>query len=415
MEDDHDDHDGHDDHGDDDNHADDDHDDHWTPNTCHDADTHETHDEYTNKEDCEAAGYMWMDEGSHDDHDLEHEFMEAMFERMFNEADADGDGLLDMTELETLADNMDNMEDGPEMDLIIEIYMSIFDENEDGVLSVEEFTEMMEGMRSMDGDDHDDHGDHSDHGDDHDDHGDDHDEDEMVCYDMSTHTVDESYTNQADCEGAGLMWTENRDDDHGDDMDMAEVAEMMFGMYDANDDGALDESEVHTMFEEMEGEDYEEGVAFIGLHIEEEGEYGIALPEGVELHVLMAGEHDGHDGHDDHGDDHGDHGDNHDDHGDDNANEEIAFDPHSWLDPVAYAAQVEVVYTALSTAFPDNADTFRANADAYKDQLDDLAFAFTVAFGENGTCQKNTVAANHNAYAYISQRYGIQFLSLIHI
>ena len=273
----------------------------------------------------------------------------------------------------------------------------------------------------MDGDDHDDHGDHSDHGDDHDDHGDDHDdhgddhdEDEMVCYDISTHTVDESYTNQADCEGAGLMWTENHDDD--DDMDMTEMAEMMFGMYDANDDGTLDESEVHTMFEEMEGEDHEEGVAFIGLHIEEEGDYGIALPEGVELHVLMAGEHEGHDDHgddhSDHGDDHDDDGDDHDDHGDDNGNGEIEYDPHSWLDPVAYAAQVEVVYTALSTAFPDNADAFRANADAYKAQLAELDDDFTTAFGENGTCQKNTVAANHNAYAYISQRYGIEFVNL---
>ena len=50
------------------------------------------------------------------------------------------------------------------------------------------------------GDDEDDDHDH-----DHDD--DDHDHDEMVCYDMSTHAVDASYDNQADCETAGLMWT----------------------------------------------------------------------------------------------------------------------------------------------------------------------------------------------------------------
>ena len=98
------------------------------------------------------------------------------------------------------------------------------------------------------------------------------------------------------------------------------------------------------------------------------------------------------------------------DHG--HGEEEIAFDPHSWLDPVAYAAQVEVVYTALSAAFPDNADAFRDNADAYKAQLADLDAGFSAAFGESGTCQKNTVAANHNAYAYISQRYGIEFVNL---
>ena len=98
------------------------------------------------------------------------------------------------------------------------------------------------------------------------------------------------------------------------------------------------------------------------------------------------------------------------DHG--HGEEEIAFDPHSWLDPVAYAAQVEVVYTALSAAFPDNADAFRDNADAYKAQLAELDAGFSAAFGESGTCQKNTVAANHNAYAYISQRYGIEFVNL---
>ena len=98
------------------------------------------------------------------------------------------------------------------------------------------------------------------------------------------------------------------------------------------------------------------------------------------------------------------------DHG--HGDEEIAFDPHSWLDPLAFSAQVEVVYTALAKAFPDHADAFRANADAYKAQLADLDEGFEAAFGDDGTCSKNIVAANHNAYAYISQRYGIEFVTL---
>lgn len=43
------------------------------------------------------------------------------------------------------------------------------------------------------------------------------DETEMVCYDFNTHTVDESIDNQADCEYAGYMWTEDQSDDHGGD------------------------------------------------------------------------------------------------------------------------------------------------------------------------------------------------------
>ena len=98
------------------------------------------------------------------------------------------------------------------------------------------------------------------------------------------------------------------------------------------------------------------------------------------------------------------------DHG--HGNEEIAFDPHSWLDPVAFAAQVEVVYVTLSTTFPDGAETFRANADAYKVQLLALDEDFSSALSETGTCTADTVAANHNAYAYISQRYGVEFVTL---
>ena len=62
---------------------------------------------------------------------------------------------------------------------------------------------------------------HDDHDDDH---GDDHDSD-MVCYDMSTHTVNSSYTNQTDCEAAGFMWTAGNSgpghDDGHDDHDLS--------------------------------------------------------------------------------------------------------------------------------------------------------------------------------------------------
>ena len=380
---------------------------------CYNTMTHQV--TWDNESACGA--YVWMDpaDHGHDDHDFEHEFEEALFGHYFNEADADGDGLLDMTELETLADTMNNMEGDLEMDLMIEIYMIVFDEDEDGVLSVGEFTEMMEMMMSMDEEGHDDHDDH--------DHGD---EDEMVCYDISTHTVDHSITNQADCEAAGLMWVaansgpggdDDHDDDHGDEMNMTAMAEMMFAMFDANEDGSLDESEVHTMFEEitgMEGDDHEEDVAFIGLHIEEEGEYGIALPAGVELHVLMAGGHEGHDhgSHDDH-DDHAGH-DDHDDHGDeddhdDHGEEELAYDPHSWLDPVAMAAQADVVLAKLIEVFPDGEDVFTDNANAFKVELATLDDKFKTL---TSTCTDRTVAANHNAYSYLAYRYDIEFVTV---
>ena len=326
-------------------------------------------------------------------------------------------------------------------------------------------------------------------------HGDEEEEEEEgVCHDEDTHQDNTNYTTKEDCEAAGHHW----------------------------DDGWNDA--------------YEEGAAFVGLHVEEEGDYGIALPAGVAVHVLETG----HDDHDHGGEDvfewagifemsdathtwsmqkvDGDYADPsmwlvlipthsasedtmHDledgvdalvdggctvvedgetmdniatsgtcfelhvgtgddstytidtdglhglamyaqhvpteferdqhylkdstgadiepaaqegagahDHG--HGDEEIAFDPHSWLDPLAFSAQVEVVYTALAKAFPDHADAFRANADAYKAKLADLDEGFESAFGDDGTCSKNIAAANHNAYAYISQRYGVEFVTL---
>ena len=67
----------------------------------------------------------------------------------------------------------------------------------------------------------------------------------------------------------------------------------------------------------------------------------------------------------------------------------------------------------MSTVFPDGADAFRANADAYLAELDALDESFEAAFGENGTCSNNTVSSNHNAYAYLAQRYDLEFVTCL--
>ena len=194
----------------------------------------------------------------------------------------------------------------------------------------------------------------------------------------------------------------------------------------------------------------------ITLHVDAEGDYGFALPHDVTMHVLKGEGHedhddhgDDHDDHDDHGDDHDDHGDDHDDHGDDHddhgddhddhgddhddhgddhddhgddhddhddhgddhddhGDEEARFDPHSWLDPLAFRAQVKVVRDAMIEAFPEGEDTFTANADAYMAELVELDQGFT-ALNE---CTLDEVAANHNAYSYMAERYGLEFVTV---
>ena len=193
---------------------------------------------------------------------------------------------------------------------------------------------------------------------------------EMVCYDISTHTVNMTYTNEDDCVADGLMWVESNSGPDGDD-------------------DHSDEEEHHE-------------IGYVIIHIEEEGDYGFALPMDVELYVLMDDDHDH--GHDDHSDE--------EDEEDDHSDEEIEFDPHSWLDPLAFMAQVDVVKDVLIANFPDHEATFVENADAYKTELDFLHIGYQSAFGEGANCAGNTVVANHNAYSYIAQRYDIQFVTV---
>ena len=226
---------------------------------------------------------------------------------------------------------------------------------------------------------------------------------------------------------------EHDHDDHGEEMSQLMA---IFNESDVNNDGLLNLTElehfIHEVveFDDHDGHEEHNQVAFATLHIEEEGDYGFALPSGIEYFILMGeGGYDDHDdhGHDDHGDDHDDHGDDEDhsdeeDHSDDGEivadedEEAFDYDPHSWLSPVAYKAQIDVVLNALITAFPEGEADFKANAEAYSAELDTLDANYTAAFGVGGTCEasntEKTIVANHNAYAYISERYDIEILTV---
>ena len=206
------------------------------------------------------------------------------------------------------------------------------------------------------------------------------------------------------------------DDVHIDD-EMMEVVHSIWNESDADMDGNLSGTELVEFIHDMDILfEAEEGVGYATIHIEAEGEYGFAVPAGVDMYILMAGDghegHDDHSGHDDHGDEHGD--DHSDEDGDDHSDEEEAleYDPHSWLDPVAYKTQVQIVLDEMKKAFPDLADTFQANADAFMASLDEIDANYEAAFGANGTCTNRSVAANHNAYSYIAYRYDLQFVTV---
>ena len=96
----------------------------------------------------------------------------------------------------------------------------------------------------------------------------------------------------------------------------------------------------------------------------------------------------------------------------DDDEEEFEYDPHSWLDPVAFKSQAQLVLNALIEVFPNGSETFTANANAFMAELDKVHLGYVGAFGPEGTCDNKTAAANHNAYSYITERYGVEFVTV---
>ncbi len=118
----------------------------------------------------------------------------------------------------------------------------------------------------------------------------------------------------------------------------------------------------------------------------------ITASEGIEV---IEGEHDEHDEeeHEEHeGEEHG-HGHHHEE-----------GDPHVWLDPVLAQQQVATIRDRLIAINPNNADSYRSNADAYILQLQQLDSEFQQRLAPLAGCNFITF---HDAFAYLAQRYGL--------
>ncbi|MBD40292.1 MAG: hypothetical protein CMB11_08000 [Euryarchaeota archaeon] len=59
-------------------------------------------------------------------------------------------------------------------------------------------------------------------------------------------------------------------------------------------------------------------------------------------------------------------------------------------------------------AFPEGEDTFTANAEAYMAELVELDQGFATL----SDCSLNEVAANHDAYTYMAERYDLEFVTV---
>jgi zinc transport system substrate-binding protein len=84
--------------------------------------------------------------------------------------------------------------------------------------------------------------------------------------------------------------------------------------------------------------------------------------------------------------------------------DELDADPHVWLDPPLYAQMVDAVENAFASAAPDDADTFRRNADGFNKQIEALNADYTSGLRD---CRSTTIVTNHAAFGYLAQQYGL--------
>ncbi len=86
--------------------------------------------------------------------------------------------------------------------------------------------------------------------------------------------------------------------------------------------------------------------------------------------------------------------------------------PHVWLDPVLAQQQVETIRDGLIAIYPNNADRYRTNAEAYIQQLQQLDNEFQQRLAPVKGCNFITF---HDAFPYLAQRYGLQQEAILEI
>jgi ABC-type Zn uptake system ZnuABC Zn-binding protein ZnuA len=92
--------------------------------------------------------------------------------------------------------------------------------------------------------------------------------------------------------------------------------------------------------------------------------------------------------------------------------EEAQGDPHVWQDPTNVQKLVIVIRDTLSTADPDGAPTYQANAAAYSEQLGQLDQWISQQIQTIPPDQRKLVT-NHDAFMYYVNRYGLTFVGSV--
>ncbi|MFW5642005.1 MAG: metal ABC transporter solute-binding protein, Zn/Mn family, partial [Roseicyclus sp.] len=87
------------------------------------------------------------------------------------------------------------------------------------------------------------------------------------------------------------------------------------------------------------------------------------------------------------------------------------FDPHVWMNPNLWAQAVIATRDAMIEVHPEGAETFTANADAYLEELRDLARYATEVL-TTVPVESRVVLSAHDAFNYFGNAYGYEVLGI---
>lgn len=87
-------------------------------------------------------------------------------------------------------------------------------------------------------------------------------------------------------------------------------------------------------------------------------------------------------------------------------------DPHVWQNPLNAKVMVDNIVRALSQAFPEDADAFRQNGEAYKAKLD-AADAEIRRLIDGIPSANRKMVTNHDSFGYFIERYGLIYVGAV--
>lgn len=87
------------------------------------------------------------------------------------------------------------------------------------------------------------------------------------------------------------------------------------------------------------------------------------------------------------------------------------YDPHVWMDPVAWRSAVTVVKEKLCELKPENCEKFEERASAYKAELDKL-HQYSLKSLESIPKGKRVLVTAHDAFHYFGERYDIEVVAI---